>query len=156
MDVPRTPRARHPAREPSRFRALTGDFKNPMQILRSRPLLVPVGLALAVITGCLLLYRFANFREERAVRQFLDKLRVGDYQQAYQAWGPSSTYSYADFTSDWGERGYYGKVTSYKILDSQTTGSGVIVYVEFDHLKKPLAFWVDRKTRTLGFAPDSR
>jgi hypothetical protein len=124
-----------------------------MQVHKTRPLLVPVGLALAVVAGSLLLYRFANFREERVVRQFLDELKVGNYRQAYQAWGPTSSYSYDDFRSDWGERGYYGKVTSYKILDSQTRGSGVIVYVEFDHLKKPLAFWVDRKTRSLGFAP---
>ena len=124
-----------------------------MQILRSRPLLVPIGLALVVVAGSLLLYRFANFREERVVRQFLGELKAENYQQAYQAWGPSSTYSYSDFTSDWGERGYYGKVKAYKILDSETKGSGVIVHVEFDHLKKPLAFWVDRKTLTLGFAP---
>ena len=124
-----------------------------MQVQRTRPLLVPVGLALAVVAACLLLYRFANFREERVVRQFLDELKAGNYQQAYRIWGPSSTYSYEDFTSDWGERGYYGRVTGYKILDSETRGSGVVVYVEFKHLKKPMAFWVERKTRALGFAP---
>jgi len=124
-----------------------------MQILRSRPLLVPIILALAVVVACLLLYRFANFREERVVRQFLDELRAGNYQKAYQLWGPSPSYSFQDFMSDWGERGYYGKVTSYKILDSQTRGSGIVIYVEFNHLKKPLAFWVERKTQALGFAP---
>ncbi len=124
-----------------------------MQVQKSRPLLVPVGLALAVIAACLLLYRFANFREERVVRQFLDEVKAGNYQQAYKVWGPSSTYSYGDFTSDWGERGYYGKVTGYRIVDSQTRGTGVVVYVKFEHLKKPMAFWVERKTRALGFAP---
>jgi hypothetical protein len=124
-----------------------------MQVQKSRPLLVPVGLALAVVAASLLLYRFANFREERAVRRFLDELRAGNYQQAYQVWGPTSTYTYEDFLSDWGEKGYYGKVSGYKILDSQTRGPGVVVTVGFDHLKEPLVFWVDRKTHTLGFAP---
>jgi len=124
-----------------------------MQVQKSRPLLVPVCFALAVVAACLLLYRFANFREERVVRQFLDELKAGNYQQAYRIWGPSLTYSFEDFTSDWGERGYYGRVTDYKILDSQTRGSGVVVYVKFKHLKKPMAFWVERKTRALGFAP---
>ena len=124
-----------------------------MQLLRDRPLLVPVSLALVVVVGCLLVYRFANFREERIVRRFLEELKAGNYQKAYQIWGPSATYSYQDFMSDWGERGYYGKVTGYKILDSETRGSGVAVYVEFAHLKKPMALWVERKTRTLSFAP---
>jgi len=124
-----------------------------MQILGNRPLLFPISLALVVVAGCLLVYRFANFREERVVRQFLNELKAGNYQQAYRIWGPSSTYSYEDFMSDWGQHGYYGKVTSYKILDSETRGSGVVIYVEFNHLKKPMAFWVERKTRVLGFAP---
>src|SRR5262245_57526733 len=124
-----------------------------MQILRSRPLLVPISLALVAVVVCLLLYRFANFREERVVRQFLDELRAENYQKAYQLWGLSPSYSFQDFLSDWGERGYYGKVTNYKIVDSQTRGSGIVIYVEFSHLKKPLAFWVERKTRALSFAP---
>ena len=125
-----------------------------MLLRKDRPLLVPVILAWVVVAVCLLLYRFGNFREERAVRLFLEELKAADYQKAYQLWGPSPTYTYQDFRSDWGEHGYYGKVTGYRIFDSRTRGSGVIVYVEFSHLRKPVAFWVERKTHTLGFAPD--
>jgi hypothetical protein len=125
-----------------------------MLLRKDRPLLVPVILALSAIVTILLLYRFGNFREERAVRLFLEELKAGAYPEAYQRWGPSPTYNYADFLSDWGgDRGYYGKVTNFKILESKTKGTGVVVYVQFDHLKKPVAFWVDRKTHHLGFAP---
>jgi hypothetical protein len=124
-----------------------------MQLLRDRPLIVPVSLALAVVAACLLVYRFANFREERIVRHFLEELKAGNYQKAYQIWGASPAYSYQDFMADWGSEGYYGKVTSYKVLDSETRGSGVAIYVEFAHLKKPVAFWVERKTQVLSFAP---
>jgi len=125
-----------------------------MLLRKDRPLLFPVILALSATATILLLYRFGNFREERAVRLFLEEVKAGAYPEAYQRWGPSPTYSYADFMADWGgERGYYGKVTNFKILESKTKGSGVVVYVQFDHLKKPVAFWVDRKTRHLGFAP---
>ena len=116
---------------------------------------VPLVLALVVVVAFLLLYRFANFREERAVRLFLEELNAGNYPKAYQLWGPSAAYSYKDFMADWGEQGYYGRPKSFKILDSRTRGSGVIVYVKIDHLKKPMAFWVERKTQTLGFSPIS-
>ncbi|PYV37626.1 MAG: hypothetical protein DMG06_27590 [Acidobacteria bacterium] len=57
---------------------------------------------------------------------------------------------------DWGgKQRYYGRPKDFKILDSQTRRSGVIVYVQINHLKKPMAFWVERKTQALGFSPIS-
>ena len=126
-----------------------------MLFRKDRSLRVPLVLALVVVAACLLLYRFANFREERAVRLFLEELNAGNYPKAYQLWGPSAAYSYKDFMADWGEQGYYGRPKNFKILDSRTRGSGVIVYIELNHLKKPIAFWVERKTRALGFSPIS-
>src|SRR6266480_2871851 len=106
-----------------------------MLFRKDRSLRVPLVLALVVVAACLLLYRFANFREERAVRLFLEELKAGNYPKAYQLWGPSPAYSYKDFMADWGEQGYYGRPKSFKILDSQTRGSGVIVYVQIEPLK---------------------
>ena len=126
-----------------------------MLFRKDRPLRVPSILALVVVAACLLLYQFANFREERAVRLFLEELQAGNYPKAYQLWGPSAAYSYQDFMADWGEPGYYGRPKNFKILDSQTRRSGVIIYVRINHLKNPVAFWVERKTRTLGFSPIS-
>jgi hypothetical protein len=122
--------------------------------LRKSPLLrAPVLSALGAIIVVLLIYKFANFREERLVRKFLEELTAGDFQQAYQTWGPTSGYTYKEFMADWGGNGYYGKVREFKILDSKTHGNGVIIKVEFHHLKRPVAFWVERKTQTLGFSP---
>lgn len=123
-------------------------------LLRKSPLFrAPVLFALSAIIIVLLIYRFANFREERLVKRFLEQLRAGNFQQAYQIWGPSKGYAYEDFMADWGGNGYYGKIREFKILKSQTHGSGVIVTVEFSHLKRPVPIWVERRTQTLGFSP---
>jgi hypothetical protein len=123
-------------------------------LLRRSPLLRPPALlALGAVIAVLLVYKFANFREERLVKRFLEELRSGDFQRAYQTWGPSKGYTYEDFMADWGGRGYYGKLQRFKILESKTRGSGVIVMVEFSHLKRPVPFWVERRTQTLGFSP---
>ena len=114
---------------------------------------VPVFFALGAVVICLLIYRFGNYREEQLVKRFLEALRSGDYPKAYEVWGPSKEYKFADFMADWGGRGYYGKVAGFKILQSKTRGSGVIVTVGFSHLKKPVHIWVERKTHTLGFSP---
>jgi hypothetical protein len=123
-------------------------------VLRGSPLLrPPVLLALGAVFVVLLVYKFANYREERLVKRFLEELRSGDFQRAYQTWGPSKGYTYEDFMADWGGGGYYGKVQEFKILESKTRGSGVIVMVEFSHLKRRIPFWVERRTQTLGFSP---
>ncbi|MEW5975168.1 MAG: hypothetical protein AB1898_05100 [Acidobacteriota bacterium] len=113
----------------------------------------PVILALAVIVAGLFIYRFANFREEGVVRRFLDELKARNYRAAYEVWGPTEAYTFEDFLSDWGKDGYYGPPSDYQILDSRTHGTGVIVYVRVSHLKKPLALWVERRTRTVSFSP---
>jgi hypothetical protein len=121
---------------------------------RKSPLLrTPALFALGAVVLVVLIYRFANFREERLVKRFLEELRSGNSQQAYQIWGPSKGYSYQDFVADWGGHGYYGKIQDFKILESKTLGSGVIVMVEFSHLKRPVPLWVERRTQTLGFSP---
>ncbi len=124
-----------------------------MLFRKDRPLMVPVILALSVVLVSVLLYRFVNFREERVVKRFLQEVKFGNYPKAYEIWGSSAAYTYQDFMSDWGENGYYGRVNSYRVLDSQTRGTGVIVYVEINDLKTPMAFWVERRTRTIGFSP---
>jgi hypothetical protein len=55
--------------------------------------------------------------------------------------------------ADWGGNGYYGKIGGSRIVKSKTEGSGVVVVVEFAHLKRPVALWVERRTRTLAFSP---
>jgi hypothetical protein len=97
---------------------------------------------------------FRNFPEERAASRFLTTLEAGNYREAYQLWQPSSTYSYADFLHDWGERGDYGKIRTFKILGSQSKGAGtVIVTVTINDQEPPRELLVDRKTKGLAFSP---
>ena len=113
----------------------------------------PVLFALGAVVTVLLLYRYGNIREEWLVKSFLEELKAGEYQKAYQTWGPTSGYSYQDFMADWGGNGYYGKIREFKITRSKTEGTGVIVEVGFSHLKYPIYLWVERRSRTLGFSP---
>src|SRR5262245_22020308 len=123
-------------------------------LLKKSPLIRPPALfAMGAVAIILLIYRFGNIREVRMVQKLLDELRAGQFQDAYQTWGPTQGYTYRDFMADWRGNGYYGKIGDSRILKSKTEGSGVIVLVEFSHLKRPVALWVERRTRTLAFSP---
>lgn len=125
-----------------------------MLLAKDRHLRIPFILALAVITAGLLLYRFGNIREERVAKRFAEALKAQDYPRAYQIWGPTSSYTYKDFMTDWGgANGYYGLVKGYKILGSESRGSGVIITLEIEHLKNPVRLWVERRTHQISFSP---
>ena len=124
-----------------------------IELAKNRPLAAPLVFAGAAIGIGILIYFFANFREERAVRLCLESLQEGDLPKAYQLWGPTEEYTYDDFLKDWGEKGYYGRVRRFEIVGSKGRGSGVIVMVQINNLKRPIAFWVERKDRTIGFSP---
>ena len=97
---------------------------------------------------------FRNFPEERAVSRFFTTLEQGNYREAYRLWQPSDTYSYADFLHDWGERGDYGKIRSFRILGSQSKGEkSVIVTVTINDEEPPRELLVDRKTKGLAYSP---
>ena len=114
---------------------------------------VLLALAVIIIGGASYII-FRNFPEERTVSRFLSTLEVGNYREAYQLWQPSDTYSYADFLHDWGERGDYGKIRTFKILGSQSKGAGtVIVTVTINDQEPPRELLVDRKTKGLAFSP---
>jgi hypothetical protein len=112
-------------------------------------------IALAVIIiGAVCYIAFRNFREERAVSNFLTTLKQGNYREAYRLWQPSSTYTYQDFLHDWGENGDFGKIRTFKILGSQSKGAQtVIVIVTINDEEPPREIVVDRKTKGLAFSP---
>ena len=110
-------------------------------------------LALFVI-GIVAYIALRNHTEETSVSNFLTALEQGNYQQAYQLWQPSSTYSFGDFLHDWGEQGDYGKIRSFKILGSRSQGKGsVIVLVTINEQEPPREILVERKTKGLAFSP---
>lgn len=130
---------------PKRSRALKERLKVP----------VTIGLVLLVIAG--LAYKFANFREERRVRQFVEAISKGEYETAYQSWDADARYTMKDFLQDWGKEGYYTKdMHEAKVVDSNGKGSWVVVYVEIDTLKYPVAIQVEKETLKLSFSPASK
>jgi len=118
---------------------------------------VPVSIALVLIFIGGLAYKFANFREERRVRQFVETVASGQYDNAYQSWDADSRYTMKDFLQDWGKDGYYTKgMRDARVTDSNGKGSSVVVYVAIDTLKYPVALRVDKETLKISFSPVSK
>ena len=118
---------------------------------------VPLGIALVLIFISGIVYRFANFREERSVKQFMTAIESGQYAEAYQLWDLSGRYSMKDFLQDWGKDGYYTKgMHEAKVVDSNGQGSAVIVYIGIDSLKSPVALRVDKDSLKISFSPFSK
>ena len=62
-----------------------------------------------------------------------------------------------DFLSDWGKDGYYTKdVSSAKVIDSNSRGPVVIVYVGIDKFQLPLAIRVDNESLKLSYSPTNK
>jgi len=116
-----------------------------------RYILIPLGVVIAVGIAFV---AFRNFLEERAVSRFLTTLEAGNYREAYQLWQPSDTYSYENFLNNWGDRGDYGKIRSFRILGSQSRRkASVIVFVTINDETPPCELVVDRKTKGMAFSP---
>ena len=118
---------------------------------------VPVSIALVLIFIGGLAYKFANFREERRVRQFVETVASGQYDAAYQSWDADGRYTMKDFLQDWGKDGYYTKgMREARVADSNGKGGAVVVYVTIDTLKYPVALRVDKETLKISFSPVSK
>jgi hypothetical protein len=118
---------------------------------------VPVGIALALIFISGLIYKFANFREERAVRQFMGQIQSSNLDAAYQLWDTEGRYTTRDFLQDWGKDGYYTKgMHQASVVDSNSKGGSVVVYLAIDSLKYPVALLVDKDTLKISFSPVSK
>ena len=71
---------------------------------KNRLLKTPLILAGAAVALGILIYFFANFREERAVQKCFEALQQGDLEAAYQIWGPTEQYTFKDFLQGLGRR----------------------------------------------------
>jgi hypothetical protein len=104
-----------------------------------------------------MIYKFANYREERRVRQFMETVQSGQLDTAYQQWDAGGRYSIKDFAADWGKDGYYTKgMHEAHVVDSNSQGSSVVVYVGIDTLRSPVALLVDKETLKISFSPNSK
>jgi len=118
---------------------------------------VPVGIALVLIFVSGIAYKFANYREERRVRQFVGAIEKEQFDAAYREWDADGRYTMNDFLQDWGKEGYYTKgMHEARVIDSNGRGGAVVVYLAIDSLKSPVALRVDKETMKISFSPVSK
>ena len=118
---------------------------------------VPVGIALVLIFVSGIAYKFANYREERRIRQFVGAIEKEQYDAAYREWDADGRYTMNDFLQDWGKEGYYTKgMHEARVIDSNGRGGAVVVYLAIDSLKSPVALRVDKETMKISFSPVSK
>jgi hypothetical protein len=126
-----------------------------------------VALALLLAFGLWYLLRFSA--EEHTVEHFMEAVVGGNFQQAYQIWKPhGSSYTYQDFLGDFGAKGYYGPIQSYRIESaaSPKNSNAVSIVVEISPFRpfpansdpksgrnKEIMLWVDRSDQSLSFPP---
>jgi len=118
---------------------------------------VPVGIALVLIFVSGIAYKFANIREERSVGRFAAAIQNGQFDVAYGNWDADNRYTMKDFLQDWGKDGYYTKgMRDARVVDSNGKGGSVVVYLEIDSLKSPVALLVNKETLKISFSPVSK
>ena len=134
---------------------------------RRAALFVGSGVVIAAITIAILL-RFHTERD--TVRRLMNAIAVGNFQEAYQVWKPSPSYSYQDFVQDWGPDGYYGPVKSWRIENHLTQKQGSVVTIAVDvspyqpfpgdedpvkaSKTKQVLLWVHFSDQSLSFPPE--
>lgn len=110
------------------------------------------GIVLVIIGT--LAYEFRHHQYEQQVRAFIDALAEARYTDAYAMWDGGESYDMTRFLEDWGEEAYYTTNTDPRVVDSESTGSTVTIYValrEDDPI--PTAIRVNRESGLLSFAP---
>ena len=131
-----------------------------MTLLDATPPKPPLHIWRYIVLGVLIIllgtgfyFAFRNYPEERVVARFLTTLEQEKFQEGYQLWQPSPTYSYQDFLHGWGLEGDYGKIKGFEILGTKSKGSSlVIVTVRINNVDPPLDLVVDRKTKGLSYS----
>jgi hypothetical protein len=114
-------------------------------------------LGIAVIAAFAGFLFFRNFQEKRALNRFFDALKANNHQEAYRIWGctpeaPCRDYSFEKFMEDWGPGAPYSNVQSASVANVDSCGTGVVMTLQYPNAE-PFGIWVERETRTLGFAP---
>ncbi|MBZ5529100.1 MAG: hypothetical protein LAN71_14530 [Acidobacteriia bacterium] len=95
-----------------------------------------LALVLAAVFAAVLWFSFRYHPEKKAATRLFDAIAAGDLPRAYQLWKPSSAgYTLQDFRDDWGEKGYYGPVKSYKIeevsapCEGANSAAAVVIWI---------------------------
>jgi hypothetical protein len=142
-------------KEPMVGSLIYGDHKAPK---KSRPWKerwkLPVIVLGVFILGSFLEYKYCNYRQERSVTDFIASVQSGKLDDAFAKWDGGGSFTLKDFANDWGKDGYYMKgAKSAKVIDSNSRGPVVIVYVDIDTFQVPLAIRVDKENLKLSYSP---
>jgi hypothetical protein len=114
-------------------------------------------LACAILAG-ILYFQFRNYSEEKQVKEFLARLKAGDYKSAYSLWGcsdehPCPQYTFEKFMEDWGPKSPHADAAAAKINKIKSCNAGIIEFIQFPGQSEDVQLWVERKDKVLGFAP---
>jgi hypothetical protein len=147
-------------KEPMVGSLIYGDHKPPRKrrSWRERVKLEGVVVALFIVLS-FLAYKYCNYRQEHSVTEFLAEVKSGNTGAAFQKWDieKGDSYTLKDFVNDWGPDGYYTKgSSSAKVIDSNSRGVAVDVYVAIDTFEIPLALRVNKDTLKLSYAPNNK
>ncbi|HET9943018.1 MAG TPA: hypothetical protein VFR05_06735 [Terriglobia bacterium] len=146
-------------REPMVGSLIYGDHKVPRKTRPWREMWkLPAAVGLVFIVLSVLVYQYCNYKQEGAVTDFLAEVYSGNTDAAFSRWDTEgASYTKQDFLNDWGKDGYYTKyVKSAEVIDSNGKGTVVIVYVEIDTFKIPLALRVDNESLKLSYSPTNK
>jgi hypothetical protein len=128
------------------------------------------GVALVIFLTFGTWFFFLRFiSEKHTIEHFMDAVVTENFQQGYQIWKAHGTYSYSDFIADWGLKGYYGPIKSYRIEAAATPPngtSGIVVVVEISPFQpfpadndpqsgrtREVRLWVERGDQSISFPP---
>jgi hypothetical protein len=116
-----------------------------------------IGAVSAAVIGLLLFLFLRNFSERRIANRFLDAVKSGQYQRAYETWGctaanPCRDYKFEKFMEDWGPSGIYAKVKEGKYTIEDACGPGVVFTLELPG-NEPVGIYVKRDDKTMSYAP---
>ena len=83
------------------------------------------GVALVILVSFGIWFFFLRFiSEKHTIEHFMDAVVAQDYQHAFQIWKSHGSYTFQDFTADWGLDGYYGPIKSYRIESAALPPNG--------------------------------
>jgi len=125
--------------------------------------------AIVLVAFVVLFFVFRYYPEKRAAENFFDALVAGDTNKAYAIWKPTAGYEMKDFLADWGPKGYWGPVKSYRIGRAKvlTGASGVSITItvspyspmpdptdlEKSRKTKTVSLWVEKSDKSFSFPP---
>jgi hypothetical protein len=119
---------------------------------------IVLSLVAVVAIGGGLYFNFHNFREERQVKQFFDRLSARDYKAAYALFGCTDAkpcthrYPFDKFMEDWGPASGHSSFGEVRITRSRSCGSGVLLTVDYGKNQEE-KLWVEKQDMSIGFPP---